>query len=145
MRRDCPEPPARSRQDVKPQAEHCSTIKQLLDVIARLARNCAQERAIQYSRDGRSKSREAAAYWMPRSSSRGMTAEDGTNSGGDVTLRSRGTICPSLAKSPSEKHKGAGNAGCVGRTPQPRVVVKITRVSHHRYAETSRHSPRDWF
>jgi hypothetical protein len=36
---------------------------------------------------------------------------------------------------PPTKIEGAGNAGCP-RHPQPRVVVKNTRVSHHRYPGT---------
>jgi hypothetical protein len=41
--------------------------------------------------------------------------------------------------------KGAGNAGCPLH-PQPRVrIEKAHERSHHRYAETLRHSPRDGF
>jgi len=61
-------------------------------------------------------------------------------------LHSRGARRPSFArKTVPRKTEGAGNAGCPMH-PQPRVrKVKNTRVSHHRFAETLRHSLRDGF
>src|ERR1700730_5675066 len=61
-------------------------------------------------------------------------------------LHSRGARRPSFArKTVPRKTEGAGNAGCPMH-PQPRVrKVKNTRVSHHRFAETLRHSLRGGF
>ena len=60
-----------------------------------------------------------------------------------MTSHSRGTgsarvvhrTCPS-------RSKGAGNAGCSAAPAASRANEKRTRASHHRYAETFRHSPR---
>ena len=51
---------------------------------------------------------------------------------------------PSYSTKPS-KEEGAGNAGC-SLHPQPRTQSKKAHeCSHHRYAETIRHSPRNGF
>jgi len=45
----------------------------------------------------------------------------------------------------NKEEEGAGNAGCLVH-PQPRVrMQKAHEHSHHRYAETIRHSLREWF
>jgi hypothetical protein len=43
------------------------------------------------------------------------------------------------------KTEGAGNAGRLGAPAASRAAKESTRVSHHRFAETSRHSLRDGF
>jgi hypothetical protein len=49
-----------------------------------------------------------------------------------------------IAESCPSTSEGAGNAGRSMR-PQPRVVVKNTRVSHHGHTGVTRHSPRNGF
>ena len=56
---------------------------------------------------------------------------------GDATLRSRGTMCPGFANPMSPKREGAGNAGAQVAPAASCARVESTRVSHHRYAETS--------
>ena len=43
------------------------------------------------------------------------------------------------------KTEGAGNAGCSAAPAASRANEKSTRASHHRFAETLRHSPRNGF
>jgi len=43
------------------------------------------------------------------------------------------------------KTEGAGNAGCSVAPAASRANEKSTRASHHRFAETLRHSPRNGF
>jgi hypothetical protein len=43
------------------------------------------------------------------------------------------------------KMEGAGNAGCTVAPAALRAMKKSTQASHHRYAETIRHSLHDWF
>jgi hypothetical protein len=43
------------------------------------------------------------------------------------------------------KEEGAGNAGCVSAPAALRAKIKSTQASHHRFAETFRHSPRNGF
>jgi hypothetical protein len=82
-------------------------------------------------------SREAAAYWMPRSS-RGM------DSGGDVTQHSRGTKCPSFAYClPSKEEEGAGNAGCRYAPAGLRANDRKHARKSSQVRRTVRHSLRD--
>jgi hypothetical protein len=90
----------------------------------------AYDRAIQYSRDGSALSREAAAYWVARSS-RAMTAGDVAT---DIASPSRGTICPRYAKTFSLE-EGAGNAG---RTLHPRSRVQIAQRKTHTSIQVQR-------
>ena len=63
-----------------------------------------------------------------------------------IAVPSRGAARPSCeCRHATRKLEGAGNAGCTMH-PQPCVQrVKAHKRSHHRYAETFRHSPRDGF
>jgi hypothetical protein len=67
----------------------------------------------------------------------------GHDDGGDVTHHSRGTKCPSDASFVSLDEKRA--QGMPVRTAPAASCAKVesTRVSHHRYAATSRHSLRN--
>jgi hypothetical protein len=77
----------------------------------------------------------AHGVWVPA-----QGRDDGMN---DTLPHSRDINRPSFANNSAHKNQrahatlweGAGNAGCP-RHPQPRVVVKNTRVSHHRYPGT---------
>jgi hypothetical protein len=100
----------------------------ILSVIAQLDRSI---RPVFQRRRGWN--REAAAYWVARSS-RATTAEDV-----DTVSRSRGTICPSFASfmSPSLQ-EGAGNAGC---WLHPRIL-RAKKSAHcarkqHRFSRTT--------
>jgi len=80
----------------------------------------------------------ASAFALRASADKSLAMTMGTAS------HSRGTKCPSDAwMQVPRKQEGAGNAGCWPH-PQPCVQrVESTQASHHRYAETVRHSPRN--
>src|SRR5262249_38230362 len=81
------------------------------------------------------------------SKSRGVLdapVKPGHDSGGGERRRSRGTFCPSFASSfVPRKSEDAGNAGASVAPAALRATKKSTQASHHRYAETIRHSLHD--
>jgi hypothetical protein len=66
-----------------------------------------------------------------------------SNNGEGVTSHSRGTKCPSDGSSVTPENRGCRECRCSIAPAALRANEESTQASHHRYAETIRHSLRD--
>jgi hypothetical protein len=83
--------------------------------------------------------RQRVAFGFECQTASGKTAEG-------VSQQSRGTKCPSSASSsPPLENRGHRECQALNAPAALRAMKESTQASHHRYAETIRHSLREWF